>query len=131
MDLRGALTAFEEALPEIGGYWLCRLFLIASGALGGSIAPEAPDVVEDTLLCRVEVLCRRKIELVLAGLGPVGPRPTTEVLASVIVVFVASVGFFSPVIFGSTMAVRSKLKSLDAVAILLCRSSKLGEGRKS
>ena len=70
MDFRGALGAFAPPLPDIGGYWLCLRFRIATGALGGSIAPDAVDAVEEMLLCLVEVLCRRSIEPVLAGSGP-------------------------------------------------------------
>lgn len=92
---------------------------MASGALGGSIAPEAPEVVEDTLLWRVEVLCRLNIEFVLAGLGPVGPRPGTDPLFSVIAEGVGSMGLFCADTFGSIVEVRSKLKSLEAVAMLL------------
>lgn len=92
---------------------------MASGAFGGSIAPEAPEVVEDTLLWRVEVLCLLKIEFVLAGLGPVGTRPPIDPLFSVIVEGVGSAGLFSADTFGSIVDARSKLKSLEAVAMLL------------
>ena len=47
------------------------------------MAPEAPDVVEDMLLCRVDVLWRRTIEPERMGRGPeevraapVAPRPS-------------------------------------------------------
>jgi hypothetical protein len=105
-----------------------------SGALGGSIAPCVPDVVDDMLLCLVAALCLRRIDPVLAGRGPdrpVGPRPATLLRASVIPVFMSSAGLFPPCIIRSVVESESKLKSLDAIAMLLCRSSKLGEGRKS
>lgn len=121
----------------MGGYWLCRRFRFARGAAGGSIAPDVPEVVEDILLCLVEVLWRRRSELALAGFGPVGPRAPVPVRASIIVFSVASIGRF-PVIFCPLLAVasggpmgRSNLKSLEADAMLLWRSSKLGEGKKS
>ena len=47
IDLRGA---FEEFVPDMGGYWLCRRVRIARGALGGSTIPEAAEVVEEMLL---------------------------------------------------------------------------------
>lgn len=56
MDFRGALDALATELEEIGGYWLCRRVRMVSGALGGSIVPDAPEVVDDTLLCRVVTL---------------------------------------------------------------------------
>lgn len=46
-------------------------------------------------------------------------------------VFIASAGLFPPTILRSVTGWDSKLKSFDAVAILLWRSSKLGEGKKS
>jgi len=94
------------------------------------MAPAVPDVVEDTLLCLVDKLCRRSMELVLAGRGPDGPRPATLARISAIPACTPSAGRFPPTAFLSAVC-ESKLKSFDAVAILLCRSSKLGEGRKS
>ena len=70
MDFLGAFVAFAPPLPDIGGYWLWRRFRIARGALGGSMAPDAADAVEEMLLCLVEVLCRRSIDPVLVGRGP-------------------------------------------------------------
>jgi len=104
------------------------------GALGGSVAACDPDVVDDMLLCLVDALCLRSIDPVLAGRGPdtpVGTRPATLFRASVIPVFMSSAGLFLSSMLRSVVESESKLKSLDAVAILLCRSSKLGEGRKS
>jgi len=93
---------------------------MARGALGGSIFPVAPEAVEDTLLCRVDVLCRRNIEPALAGLGPVeGTRPPAFPLTSAVDVLIASFGRFPPITLLSITLGRSKLKSLDAVAILL------------
>jgi hypothetical protein len=60
---------------------------------------DVPEVIEETLLCLVEVLCRRNIEFVLtAGLGPDGPRPWTLARTSVIDMSVASRGRFPPVV---------------------------------
>jgi hypothetical protein len=83
------------------------------------------------LLCLVDVLVLRSIDPVLPGLGPVAPRPATLPRASVIDVSIASIGRLPPLTLCSTAAGGGLMKSLDAVAILLCRSSKLGEGRKS
>jgi hypothetical protein len=95
--------------------------------------PVAPDVVEDVLFCRLDKLCRRTIDAVLAGRGPAGARPTLPTLPrrSVMPTGVPSVGRFPPTTFRSAVARESKLKSFAAVAILLWRSSKLGEGRNS
>jgi hypothetical protein len=101
---------------------------MASGAVGGSIVPV--DAVEDILLCRVDVLCRRNNEPARAGRGPVGARLAILARASVIVVSIASIERFPPIPLSSTADGRF-MRSLDAVAILLCKSSKLGEGRKS
>lgn len=57
------------------------------------MAPEAPDAVEEILLCRVDTLCLRKIEFVLAGRGPLVPRPAPTARPSSI----ASTGRFSPI----------------------------------
>lgn len=128
IDLRGALAAFAAPLPEIGGYALCRRLRIARGALGGSMAPDAPDAVEETLLCRVDVLCLRPSnDPALAGCGLAEPRPMPVPLPSVM----AATVLFSP-IFGPPIADNEFVKSLeDSPDILLCRSSKLGDGRKS
>lgn len=100
------------------------------------MAPDAPDVVDEILLCRVEVdvLCRRAIEPERIGLGPiepraadVAPRPSfvglsvdaTEGRLSVIILLV-------PPGAGNWF-----WRSFDEVEMLLWRSSKLGEGRKS
>ncbi len=102
---------------------------IARGAFGGSIAPDTAEAVEDILLCLVDV-CRLNNDPVLAGRGPVGPRLAILARESGIVVFMASIERFPPTTL-SSLAVGRLMKSLDAVAILLCKSSKLGEGRKS
>jgi hypothetical protein len=97
--------------------------------VGGSIAPDAPDAVEDILLCRVELLCRRSSEPVLAGRVPFVPRPVTGARPSSD--SIASRGRFSGTMLCSPAILESNWKSLDAVAILLARSSKLGDGKKS
>jgi hypothetical protein len=63
------------------------------------MAPEAADVVEEMLLCRVDVLCRLTNEPERMGRGPVevlaaavAPRP------SFIGVFVAAAGSFSVIV---------------------------------
>jgi hypothetical protein len=43
------------------------------------MAPEAPDVVEEILLCRVDVLWRRAIEPDRTGRGPVEVRAAAVV----------------------------------------------------
>jgi hypothetical protein len=97
-------------------------------ALGSPIAPDAPDPTEEILLCRVDVLCLRKREPLLAGRGPVvPPRPAPVPRPSVI----ASIGLFSPNMLCPPGAGKRFLKSSDADAMLLWRSSKLGEGRNS
>jgi hypothetical protein len=47
IDLRAGLAPLA---PETGGYWLCLRVRMATGALGGSIEPDAADVMEDMLL---------------------------------------------------------------------------------
>lgn len=93
------------------------------------MAPEPPDMVEDTLLCLVEVelLCLLKSDPARAGRGPFiplfGPGPRISAVSIVSsVLFSGSV--FSPVFV-------SKLNSLVDPAMLLARSSKLGEGKNS
>lgn len=84
IDLRGPLRGpLAGPLPDTGGYWFGRRFRIARGAAGGSMAPDAPDAVEETLLCLVDVLCRRTIDPERTGRGPtealaaaVAPRPS-------------------------------------------------------
>ena len=129
MDFLGALTALAAALPETGGYWLCLRLRIASGALGGSIVPEAPDTDEDILLCLVELLCRRNNDPARTGRVPFVPLLTAGTLPSV--GSIASNGRFSGTIVCSPVGLASNWKSLAAVAILLARSSKLGDGRNS
>lgn len=128
IDFRGALGTFAVALPDTGGYWLCRRVREPRGALGGSIAPDAAEVVDEILDCLVEVLCRRSMEPVLASRVPVVPRAVTTPRPSDD--SIASKGRFSPIMLCSPPR-ESNLKSLDAVAMLLARSSKLGEGRNS
>jgi hypothetical protein len=82
------------------------------------------------LLCLVDVLPRLNIEPVLAGRGPAGPRLAILARVSAIVVSMVSIERF-PLTILSSPADGRLMKSLDAVAILLCRSSKLGDGRKS
>lgn len=105
------------------------------GALGGSIAPDAPDATDDILLCRVDVLSLRvKREPLLAGRGPVVPRPapTPTPVPAPRPSFMASMGRFSPTMLCLPGGAGKRfLKSSDADAMLLWRSSKLGEGRNS
>jgi hypothetical protein len=83
-----------------------------------------PEVVEETLLCLVEVLCLRNRELVLAGLGPFVALPATAPFPSVMTLF--------PPVFVPFTADNWVVKSLvESPEMLLCKSSKLGEGRKS
>jgi hypothetical protein len=126
IDFLGAREAFAVPLPDIGGYALCRRVRMVNGALGGSMAPEAPEVVDEMLLCRVDVLCLRSREAVLAGRGPVTPRPAAVPFPSVM----ASMGRLPPILVRPT-AGYCVVKSLeDSSDMLFCRSSKLGEGRK-
>lgn len=61
------------------------------------MAPDTAEVVEETLLCRVELLCRLKIDPVLAGRGPEGTRPGPPTLFSMTELLIASAGLFPPV----------------------------------
>ena len=103
-----------------------------SGPLGGSIAPDAAEVVEEILLFRVEVLCRRSIDPALAGRGPETARTPAAPLPS-FEASIAPTGRFSPVtaVLSVSTVGNSVEKSFEAALILLWRSSKLGEGRNS
>ena len=79
------------------------------------------------LLCLVELLCLRKSDPALAGRGPFNPLLVPGI-------FTSDVSMASRVLFsGSMLSVDlvSKLKSLVDPAMLLARSSKLGEGKNS
>jgi hypothetical protein len=98
IDRRGAFeVTFAAPLPDIGGYWFCRRFRIARGAVGGSIFPDAPDVVEDKLLWRVEVLCLRRIDPALTGRVPDGTRPAAVGRPSFTDEFIVSTDRFAPI----------------------------------
>jgi hypothetical protein len=127
MDFLGALVVFAMALPDTGGYWLCLRGRVPSGPDGGSIVPV--EVVEDMLLCLIELLCRRIKDPVRAGRGPFNALAGTATLASD--VSMAANGRFSGKMLCSPVNLASKLKSLVTPAMLLARSSKLGDGRKS
>lgn len=62
IDFLGAFAAGFIEFPDIGGYWLVRRVRVPTGAAGGSIIPDTPEAVEEALLCRVDVLCLRRIE---------------------------------------------------------------------
>lgn len=109
---------------------------IASGALGGSMLPGIADEVDDTLLCLFEVLCLLKSEPLRTGLETGPPRPAKafastaslvmtppEVLSAIILL-----DRLDPLVVSGK---GSSLWSSDADDILWCRSSKLGDGRKS
>ena len=130
MDLRGAFVPTAAPPPDIGGYWLCLRFREAREPIGGSIFADVADVVEELMLCRVEVLCRRSNDPALVGRGPdtarvpAAPRDSFE--ASI-----ASAGHFAPTIVVFLSAGGSRVKFFEAALMLLCRSSKLGDGRNS
>lgn len=133
MDLRCPLPPL---FADIGGYWFCLRVRIASGAVGGSILPGIPDDVEDTLLCRFEVLCRLKSEPLRTGLEMGAPRPAKAFASTDSLVITPPVALSEIMLLdrlGSLVASGngSSLWSSDADDMLWCRSSKLGEGRKS
>lgn len=102
IDFRGAFEARLAApLPEMGGYWLVRRVRIARGAAGGSIAPGVPDVVEETLLWRVDTLVRLRIDPDRIGRVPEVIRLVEGPRVSFDDVSIASIGRFSPVIWRS------------------------------
>ena len=75
IDFRGAFdTALAVLLPDTGGYALCLRFRMLAGALGGSMAPGTPVIVEDVVFWRVDALCRRNNESERTGRVPVGAR---------------------------------------------------------
>ena len=80
------------------------------------------------LLCRVELLCRRKSDPARAGRGPFSPLFAPEPLASD-VSMVSRVRFSGRLL--SLVEFASKLNSFVDPAMLLARSSKLGEGKNS
>lgn len=127
---------------EIGGYWLCLRVRALIDALGGSIVPEVEEVaevVEARPGFRFDVLCRRdKSEPLRAGLVAGPPRPAGSVFDPV----TASNPLGSPVTLSTIILVESSgsragsvngsgVRSKDANARLLCKSSKLAKGRKS
>lgn len=123
-------------LADIGGYWFCRRVRVVSGAVDGSMPPGTTEEVEDMLFCRVEVLCRLNSEPLRTGLETGAPRlpklfPSLESL--VITPPTALSTIMVPDREGSliTSGNGSSFWSSDADDMLLCRSSKLGEGKKS
>ena len=105
---------------------------MARGADGGSISPAAPDVVEDILLCRVDVLCLRKIEPDRMGRAPDGALLNVVTRPSFTDVSIASWESFPPIEPRSPPDIENWLdRSFEEPFMLLCRSSKLGDGRKS
>lgn len=95
------------------------------------MAPDAPDVVEDTLLCRVDVLSRRTMDPERTGRGPVEVRVATAPRPSLTGGSIAATGRLSAVILLVPLAENGFWRSLEDVEMLLWRSSKLGEGKKS
>lgn len=134
MDLREPL---DTLFTDIGGYWLCLRVRIARGADGWSIPPATAETVEGMLLCRVELLCRIKSEPLRPGLETGGRGPVIAFLASLVSLPIVPSAALSIIMLpgrlGSLPASGngSSLCSSDAVNMLACRSSKLGEGRKS
>ena len=61
------------------------------------MAEDVADVVEETLPWRVDVLCRRIIEPVLAGRVPEGTRPAVVPRPSAFEVLIVSAAGFSPI----------------------------------
>lgn len=133
MDLRCPLPPL---FADIGGYWFCLRVRIASGALGGSMLPGIADDVEETLLCRFEVLCLLKSEPLRTGLEIGAPRPAKPFASIASLVITPPVGLSDIMLLDrlGSLFVSGKGSSLwssDADEMLMCRSSKLGEGRKS
>lgn len=98
------------------------------------MVPVGADVVEEMLFFRLERLGRRSIEPALAGLGP----DTTRAPAAPCPSFdasIASTGRLPPIdalaVWFAAGSCVSLVKLLEAAWILLCRSSKLGDGKKS
>jgi hypothetical protein len=82
--------------------------------------PEAPDVVEDILLWRVDVLVRRRIEPDRMGRDPEGARPVAGPRPSFVVVSIVSTDRFSPAIRRSPPGAGNWFwRSLEDVVILL------------
>lgn len=133
MDLRWPLPPL---FADIGGYWFCLRVRIASGAVGGSILPGILDDVEDTLVCLFDVLCLLKSEPLRTGLEIGAPRPARPFASTASLVN-------TPPVDLSEIMLPDRLDSLDASGngsslwssdaddMLWCRSSKLGDGRKS
>lgn len=121
---------------DIGGYWFCLRVRIASGAVGGSMLPETIEDVDDRLLCRFEVLCLLKSEPLRTGLEIGAPRPAKPFASIDSLVITPPVALSAIMLLdrpGSLVASGngSSFWSSDADDMLWCRSSKLGEGRKS
>jgi hypothetical protein len=96
------------------------------------MAPDAPDVVEEMLLCRVDVLCRRTIDPDRMGRGPVDALAATAPRPSLVGGSIAGTARFSPSILPEPPGKGNWFwRSLDETEMLLWRSSKLGDGRKS
>jgi hypothetical protein len=94
--------------------------------------PDAPDVVEEMLLCRVDVLCRRTIDPDRMGRGPVDVLAATAPRASLVGGSIAGTARLSPSILLEPPGRGNWFwRSLDETEMLLWRSSKLGDGRKS
>lgn len=103
--------------------------------MGGSIAPDAVDAVEDMLLCLVDV-CLRRMEPLLAGrdtgtgIGRVDAAPFNSAPFAL----ETSAEGLVPSIPRNPLDAEYWVwfKSFEAPAVmLLCKSSKLTDGRKS
>lgn len=111
---------------------------MAAGAVGASIGPDAPEMVEELLGCRLDVLGLRKIEPDLPGRFATGGMPERAPPPPFCVAPGRSAAFLSTMPRASRMLPSPvgegncvSLNSVEADSMLLCRSSKLTEGRKS
>jgi hypothetical protein len=68
------------------------------------MAPDAPDVVDETLLCRVDVLSRRTMDPERTGRGPVEVRVATAPRPSLAGGSIAATGRLSAVILLGPLA---------------------------
>lgn len=112
---------------------------MAAGAVGASSVPDEEDTIEDTLVCLLEVLGRRNIDPERPGRFGGGGGCMLARAGPVFCAMIGLAGSFlsinpfasrilpSPVGEGNCVS----LKSVEADSILVCRSSKLTEGRKS
>lgn len=85
------------------------------------------EMLEEMLLCLVALLCLLFTDPTRAGRGPVSPRVPPRASA----VSITSRDLLGAKVLCSPIGFVSKLKSLVTPAMLLARSSKLGEGRNS